>query len=153
MKRERENLGKENFSSRRISPRRAMSNIINRTSPNAAKRDRNHSASTIVSPSKVRHKLFVEEAMKLPVGERLIPCPQCSSPSRVSAISVSTPAVSRQTEKATCSSSKCSLVFCPECKCPDHPDRPCRDRRTTYKLSKSGGVSSQKSKNRLRRLI
>ena len=128
MKKEKENLVKENFLGRRISPRRAMANIINRTSP-SAKRDRNHSASALVSPSKVRHKLFVEEGRKLSEGQRLVICPQCSSPSRVSAISVTTAAVSSQAEKASCSSSQCNFVFCPECKCPDHPDRPCRPRR------------------------
>ena len=154
MKRERENLDKENFFDRRISPRRAMASITNRTSP-STKRDRNHSASILVSPSKVRHMLFREEGKKLSEGERLVKCPACSSPSRVSTLPVSPnsrPAVNRQTEKATCSSSQCSFVFCPECQCADHPDRPCSTRRKAYKLSKSGGVTSQKSKNRLRRL-
>lgn len=152
---ERENLGKENFLCRRISPRRAMVDIINRTSPNGAKRDRNHSASILVSPSKVRHKLFLEEGKKLSDGERLVKCPTCFSPSRVTRIPVSAdspPAVTRQKEKATCSSPQCSFVFCPECQCEDHPARPCRARRSGSKLSKSGGVTSQKSKNRLRRL-
>jgi len=161
MKRERENLGKENlFLDRRISPRRAMVDIFNRISP-STKRDRNHSASILVSPSKAckasksLHVMFREEGKKLSDGERLVKCPACSSPSRVSTILVSPdsrPAVNQQKEKARCSSSQCNLVFCPECQCPDHPDRPCRARRSAYKLSKGGGVTSQKSKNRLRRL-
>jgi len=105
---------------------------------------------SLISPSKVRHRLFVSEAAKLCPGERLVHCPLCTSPSRVTASS--TQLQDRQ-EVATCSSSRCSFVFCPLCQCEQHQGRACRLTRTSStRISKSGNVSSKKSKARLRRL-
>lgn len=145
MKTERENVGVDlRLQNRRISPRRVMHEVANtryKISPTAAKRDRTRSSSTLVSPSKVRHKLFVDEASKLTAGERLTKCPVCSSPSRVSP-----PA------RALCSSARCQFVFCPECSCAEHPGKPCRPVRPGVRLPKSGGIASKKSKERLKRL-
>lgn len=145
MKTERENVGAElQLKNRRISPRRMMQDVANiryKVSPTAAKRDRTRSSSILVSPSKVRHKLFVDEASKLTAGERLTKCPVCSSPSRVSP-----PA------RAVCSSARCQFVFCPECSSAEHPGKPCRPVRPGARLPKSGGIASKKSKERLKRL-
>jgi len=149
MKIERENFGVElSLQPKRVSPRRVMqevANTRNRSSPTAAKRDRNHSASTVISPSKVRHKLFVDEAQKLTAGERLVQCPVCTSPSRVSLSQPSPP-------RAECSSPQCQFLFCPDCKCELHQGKSCRQARPGSRLPKSGGITSKKSKARLRRL-
>jgi len=145
MKTERENVGADlQLKSRRISPRRVMVEVANtryKVSPTAAKRDRTRSSSTLVSPSKVRHKLFVDEASKLTAGERLTKCPVCSSPSRVS-----------PPTRALCSSARCQFVFCPECSSAEHPGKPCRPVRPGVRFPKSGGIASKKSKERLKRL-
>ena len=83
MKIERENFGlKENSVPKRISPRRVFREMVNlrsQVSPTAAKRDRNPSTSTpaLVSPSKIRHKLFVDEAQKLDKGENTYSSKRC----------------------------------------------------------------------------
>jgi len=145
MKIERENVGVENLRPKRISPRRVMQDTSNRISPTASKRDRNRSVSTVISPSKVRHKLFVEEASKLTAGERLVACPECTSPSRVTLSQTSG-------QRAECSSPQCQFVFCPECKCDPHPNQSCRQARPSSRVPKTGGITSKKSKARLRRL-
>jgi len=131
------------------SPRRVMQQLNNQQAQggnnnggngSGGKRDRAGSVAALVSPSKVRHRLFVEEARRLSPGERLTHCPLCTSPSRVSA------------SRAECSSSKCSFVFCPDCLCEHHEGRGCRLTRTGSKVPKSGAVTSKKSKARLRRL-
>jgi len=130
------------------SPRRVMQQLNNQqpqggnngNNGSGGKRDRTGSVAALVSPSKVRHRLFVEEAQRLSPGERLTHCPLCTSPSRVSA------------SRAECSSSKCSFVFCPDCLCEHHEGRGCRLTRTGSKVPKSGAVTSKKSKARLRRL-
>ena len=153
-----ENFGnKVGLVSKLVSPRRVMQEVanINHLSPNGGKRDRNPSSSTLTSPSKIRHKLFLEEARKLSPCERLVHCPLCRSPSRVyipptSTLSSSCPNL--QLQKAECSSPKCSFVFCPHCQCEHHAGRSCRVTRTGSKAPKSGTVTSKKSKARLRRL-
>lgn len=157
----RENAGAF-LRSKVVSPRRVMQEVANITvSPSSGKRDRNPSSAALVSPSKIRHKLFVDEARKLTPGESLVHCPLCTSPSRVSFaqkwVKNSTPAGSSQNlqnfPKAQCSSPKCSFEFCPDCQCEDHTGRSCRVTRTgSSKLPKSGAVTSKKSKARLRRL-
>merc|ERR1719209_1310637 len=129
------------------SPRRVMQQLNNQQprgnnggNGSGGKRDRAGSVAALVSPSKVRHRLFMEEARMLNPGERLTHCPLCTSPSRVSA------------SRAECSSSKCSFVFCPDCLCEHHEGRGCRLTRTGSKVPKSGAVTSKKSKARLRRL-
>jgi len=136
------------------SPRRVMQQLNNQVGNNGnnnngngnggngsgGKRDSAGSVVALVSPSKVRHRLFVEEARRLSPGERLTHCPLCTSPSRVSS------------SRAECSSSKCSFVFCPDCLCEHHEGRGCRLTRTGSKVPKSGAVTSKKSKARLRRL-
>jgi len=160
MKLDRENLGvKLALRSKLTSPRRIMQEVanINFLSPNSGKRDRNPSSSAIISPSKIRHKLFVDEARKLNPGERLVHCPLCTSPSRVSLAQNLSPSGSNPNlqnfQKAQCSSPKCCFVFCPHCQCEDHAGRSCRVTRTgSSKVPKSGAVTSKKSKARLRRL-
>jgi len=132
------------------SPRRVMQQLDNQPihggiinidgSNSGGKRGRAASVAAIVSPSKVRHRLFVDEAQRLSPGEHLTHCPLCTSPSRVSG------------SRAECSSNKCSFVFCPDCLCEHHEGRGCRLTRTGSKVPKSGTVSSKKSKARLRRL-
>jgi len=160
----RENAGEKLalLRSKVVSPRRVMQEVANiNVSPSSGKRDRNPSSAAIVSPSKIRHKLFVEEARKLTPGESLVHCPLCTSPSRVSFaqkwVKNSTPAGSSQNlqnfPKAQCSSPKCNFEFCPDCQCEDHTGRSCRVTRTgSSKVPKSGAVTSKKSKARLRRL-
>jgi len=156
----RENAGVSfvKLRSKLASPRRVMQEVANfqPLSPNSGKRDRNPSSSTIVSPSKIRHKLFVDEARKLNPGERLVHCPLCTSPSRVSlsAAQSSIPTMSSQNfQKARCSSPKCNFEFCPDCQCEHHEGRSCRVTRTgSSKVPRSGAVTSKKSKARLRRL-
>ena len=95
-----------------------MVNIKNQISPSSVKRDRNPSSSTIISPSKIRHKLFVDQAKTLTPGERLVHCPLCTSPSRVSILSSSTSSSQNlQIQKAECSSPKCQFQFCQNCQC------------------------------------
>ena len=160
MKIERENFGAklQVGPPKRTSPRRVlkeMVNIKNQISPSSVKRDRNPSSSTIISPSKIRHKLFVDQAKTLTPGERLVHCPLCTSPSRVSILSSSTSSsLNLQIQKAQCSSPKCQFQFCPDCQCEEHQGQPCRTTRgqTSARSSKNGGVTSKKSKARLRRL-
>jgi len=156
----RENAGVSfvKLRSKLASPRRVMQEVANfqPLSPSSGKRDRNPSSSAIVSPSKIRHKLFVDEAKKLNPGERLVHCPLCTSPSRVSLSTVPSPipTVSSQNfQKARCSSPKCNFEFCPDCQCEHHEGRSCRVTRTgSSKVPRSGAVTSKKSKARLRRL-
>jgi len=156
----RENVGvKLALRSKLASPRRVMQEVanINFLSPSSGKRDRNPSSSATVSPSKIRHKLFVDEARKLSPGERLVHCPLCTSPSRVSLAQNFSSIVQCQNlqnfQKARCSSPKCNFEFCPHCQCEEHSGRSCRLTRTgSSRAPKSGAVTSKKSKARLRRL-
>jgi len=169
MKIERENFGVklQLTGAKRISPRRkVLGNVANiransQVSPTSVKRDRNPSSSgaNLVSPSKIRLKLFMDQAKTLTPEQRLVHCPLCTSPSRVSLLpqSPSKEASSSrmQTQRAECSSPKCHFSFCPDCQCQEHPDRPCPQSKTTASLRSSkvsGGVTSKKSKARLRRL-
>jgi len=164
MKIERENFGVAlTFTNKRISPRRILREVVNikngSLSPtNSAKRDRNPSVSAIVSPSKIRHKLFVDQAKTLTPGERLVHCPLCTSPSRVSIVSPPDDSqggggINLQSHsKAECSSAKCQFLFCPDCHCQEHPGQSCRARSQSTRATRAGGVSSKKSKARLRRL-
>jgi len=160
MRVDRENIGEKlALRSKLGSPRRVMQEVanINFLSPNTGKRDRNSSISAFVSPSKIRHKLFMDEARKLSPGERLVHCPLCTSPSRVTLaqnLSQSGSSQNLQTiQRAQCSSPKCNFEFCPHCQCEDHSGRSCRVTRTgSSKAPKSGAVTSKKSKARLRRL-
>jgi len=145
VKKDKENFGVEVEGRKRISPRRVLrefSNIKNQISPTSVKRERENrsSSSAVVSPSKIRHKLFGDVAKNLTPGERLVQCPLCTSPSRVSAA------------KAECSSPRCQFVFCPDCQCRDHPGLQCKTTLRQPRSSKSGGVLSKKSKTRLRKL-
>ena len=142
MKIERENFGVAlQFTNKRISPRRILREVVNikngSISPtNSVKRDRHPSMTPIVSPSKIRHKLFVDQAKTLTPGERLVRCPLCTSPSRVSIIqppddsnvacSSSGPLNLQSHSKAECSSPKCQFLFCPDCQCQEHPGQSCR---------------------------
>jgi len=167
---DRENWGNKLGGRSRSSPRRAMTDVanVNRVSP-STKRDRNSSTNALLSPSKIRHRLFVEEAAKLSPGERLVHCPLCTSPCRVSSPSPATPTQARGgpspasplqasssapclVQQAACSSAKCRFVFCPLCHCEEHSGRPCRVTRSGSKVPKTGTVTSKKSKARLRRL-
>jgi len=123
-----------------LSPRRPCQTLNTNRSPGQGKRDRGASAAKIVSPSKIRHRLFLEEVSKLSPGERLTQCPVCTSPSRVAG------------PIATCSKQTCNFTFCPDCLCEQHGGRGCRVTRTGSKVPKSGAVTSKKSKERLRRL-
>ena len=160
MKIERENFGVSLQVGKRISPRRKVfGNVGNiQVSPTSVKRDRNPSSSApmLVSPSKIRLKLFMDQAKTLTPEQRLVHCPLCTSPSRVSLLPQSPTSVSRmQTQRAECSSPKCHFSFCPDCQCGEHPDRPCPPSKTSASLRSSkvsGGVTSKKSKARLRRL-
>merc|ERR1719239_2120025 len=140
MRIERENFGVklQLTGAKRISPRRrVLGNVANirannQVSPTSVKRDRNPSSSgaNLVSPSKIRLKLFMDQAKTLTPEQRLVHCPLCTSP-------------------------KCHFSFCPDCQCQEHPDRPCPQSKTTASLRSSkvsGGVTSKKSKARLRRL-
>lgn len=167
---DRENFGKKlslRSSALVSSPRKVMAEVVNCSnsslvSPGGTKRDlasRGGGASFCqVSPSKIRHRLFVSEAAKLSPGERLVHCPLCTSPSRVTTTLCTSPSKvslggAPDSQRATCSSPKCNFVFCPLCQCGDHEGRGCRVTRTTSsKLPKSGTVTSKKSKARLRRL-
>jgi len=154
---DRENFGKKvvlRSSCVVISPRRVMgemnyccNSVSSYTvSPGGTKRDSTSRSSSLVSPSKIRHRLFVTEAAKLSPGERLVHCPLCTKPSRVN-IHI------EGEERAECSSVKCGFIFCPLCQCAQHEGRGCRVTRTTSsKLPKNGAVTSKKSKARLRRL-
>lgn len=148
MKVEQENFGLSLLLSKRSSPRQAMQEVANtnRLSP-PSKRDLPAACANITSPSKIRHKLFVDEAAKLGPGERLVPCPLCTSPSRV--LNTATPG---QTSTAECSAPRCGFLFCWNCQCEEHPGRPCRVTRSGTKLPRCGAVSSKKSKARLKRL-
>ena len=168
MKIERENFGVklQLAGGKRISPRRKVfGNVGNiransQVSPTSVKRDRNPSASgpMVVSPSKIRLKLFMDQAKTLTPEQRLVHCPLCTSPSRVSLLPsspVKGASPGMQTQRAECSSPKCRFSFCPDCQCQEHPDRPCPPSKTTASLRSSkvsGGVTSKKSKARLRRL-
>jgi hypothetical protein len=154
MKIEQENFGLSLLLSKRSSPRQAMQEVANtnRLSP-PSKRDLPAACANITSPSKIRHKLFVNEAAKLGPGERLVPCPLCTNPSRVlNNAKPSTTATPGHTTTAECSAPRCGFLFCSNCQCEEHPGRPCRVTRSGTKLPKCGAVSSKKSKARLKRL-
>ena len=87
-------------------------------------------------------------------GERLVHCPLCTIPSRLSILSSTSSSLNLQIQKAKCSSPKCQFQFCPDCQCEEHQGQPCRTTRgqTSARSSKNGGVTSKKSKARLRRL-
>lgn len=165
-KRDQENHGSAVLLGRSGSPRRAMATLTNNRSPAGGKRAP-AAAPVEVSPSKVRYRLFLEEARRLSPGERLQHCPLCTAPSRVAGA------------RAECSAPKCAFLFCPDCLCeehqgrwdaspswppllslvltlslsPSHPlPRGCRVTRTGSKVPRSGAVTSKKSKARLRRL-
>jgi len=138
-KRDQENHGSAVLLGRSGSPRRAMATLTNNRSPAGGKRAP-AAAPVEVSPSKVRHRLFLEEARRLSPGERLQHCPLCTAPSRVAGA------------RAECSAPKCAFLFCPDCLCEEHQGRGCRVTRTGSKVPRSGAVTSKKSKARLRRL-
>lgn len=171
-----------NFDKERItnSPhRRAMRDLanVNRSSSSSIS-ERNPSRCPLPPPSKIRHRLVVEETSMLAPGENLVPFPLCTSPCRVTsstpqfrAIAANPwtvtppPSVSRtnatppakkstlyMASQANCSNVKCYFISCPECQNKDHPERPCRITRLGSKVSKSGTMTSKKSKARLRRL-
>jgi len=152
----RENYGQKHELRRNRSDRRIMQEVANIVvSPTNGKRDRNPSSSAFISPSKIRHKLFMDEASKLSPGERLVHCPLCTSPSRVTLCPNDSILCSniQNSQKAQCSSPKCNFKFCPLCQCEEHDGRSCRVTRTgSSKISKSTVVTSKKSKARLRRL-
>ncbi len=146
-------------------PRLAMQNVTNIISNSKLTRNMGGSSSSGdgSSPSEMRHRMFVEAAAKLPPGGRLVPCKHCSAPSVVSrstqaggspSSNSSAPSGGEPNEHcnevATCSS--CGLVFCLACRCDAH-EGPCRSLGSGSDNSeRAGGVSSSKSKARLRRL-
>eukprot|EP00095_Tigriopus_kingsejongensis_P010021 maker-scaffold1048_size67263-snap-gene-0.23 protein:Tk10021 transcript:maker-scaffold1048_size67263-snap-gene-0.23-mRNA-1 annotation:"f-box only protein 43" len=149
----RQKLNLENLSVEksvwRTSPRKAMSNVSNLLSlspSHHAKRERENKseypAKKLVSPSKIRHQLFTEEASKLGPGEQLQVCPRCTAPSRVSDAC------------AQCSRRGCGFSFCTLCMCEAHLESPCRTTTTKSggKTLKGSTIASKRSKNRLKRL-
>ncbi|TRY71985.1 hypothetical protein TCAL_03952 [Tigriopus californicus] len=147
----RQKLNLENLSAEksvlRSSPRKAMGNVSNllSLSPSYAKRereDKSHAGhSKLVSPSKIRHQLFTQEASKLAPGEQLQACPRCTAPSRVTETS------------AQCSRRGCGFSFCTLCMCESHKDDTfCRTPGKTNGKSPKGSIASKRSKNRLKRL-
>lgn len=157
-------VNRENFGEKLVlrsfisSPRKVMQDVANLTvSSSDLKRSRKLSSSSAsaVSPSKIRHNLFLDEARKLHHGERLVHCPLCTNPSRVSVAPCTSSSAPQLpgVQLAQCSSPKCNFKFCPLCQCEEHGGRSCRVTRTgSSKIPKSGTVMSKKSKARLRRL-
>ena len=154
-----------------LSPRKAMTNVSNlpQISPNYQNKRRERSAeeinrsvagsssssaaaaeAAIISPSKIRHRLFTDEASKLAPGEQLQSCPRCTSPSRVVPFEF----------RATCTRASCGFEFCTRCMCQAHAKDAsvCKNSDETTgsdgKGKKLGGgtVASKRSKNRLKRL-
>lgn len=142
----RENFGHEVVKTR-SSSRVVMQEVNRNFSPNT-KRDRTENIisgnpAPIISPSKIRSRLFPGSCES---SEKLIHCPSCSSSSSI-VVTKEEGGISQ--ERATCSSRTCGIVFCGKCQYSEHPGKPCR---YTHNKSKSCAVSSKKSKARLRRL-
>eukprot|EP00088_Acartia_fossae_P021267 TRINITY_DN2273_c0_g1_i1.p1 TRINITY_DN2273_c0_g1~~TRINITY_DN2273_c0_g1_i1.p1 ORF type:complete len:564 (-),score=103.59 TRINITY_DN2273_c0_g1_i1:1137-2828(-) len=143
-------LNRENYGSRVLPPgnTRSSSRIalkeVNRnvSPPNKRNRDGSHSAPTIISPSKIRNRLFTD---KDDSDIRFLHCPHCRRTSRVKEKSGS------EYEVAECSSRTCGLIFCVKCLAVDHPGKPCQVVKVTRTRS-AAVVTSKKSKARLRRL-
>eukprot|EP00096_Caligus_rogercresseyi_P012489 TRINITY_DN5240_c0_g1_i2.p1 TRINITY_DN5240_c0_g1~~TRINITY_DN5240_c0_g1_i2.p1 ORF type:complete len:316 (+),score=73.16 TRINITY_DN5240_c0_g1_i2:85-948(+) len=160
VKSDSENSGYEEMRRQRNTPRKAMANVSNFVLGSGSSAS---SSSGLVSarralhdspgsPSKMRHRLFTEEASKLSPGECLQSCPRCTNPSRV------IPSEFR----ATCSRMSCGFEFCTKCMCAAHipgSDSSSPVCRTPTKSSSSSGrvsnksiVSNKKSRRRLKRL-
>jgi len=148
-KRNRENLNESTSSSSHYflrSPRKAMaekSNVL--VSPGTrAKRERDAAHRKIASPSKIRHQLFTQEALKLAPGEQLQPCPRCTQPSRVRP----------QEHAAECSRAGCGFNFCTLCMCEAHKDGDKGCKKASKSSSRSAGcVAGKKSRSRLKRIL
>jgi len=157
-KKNRENFG-YSYCAQRLTPRKGLS-ILNTNYQSKTKREREEcaKAANVVSPSKVRHHLFREEAAKLSPGEELQRCPRCTFPS---VVDLSVSAV------ASCTSKSCSFTFCTRCRCGDHGADTCRHSAAAASATGSGRgttssatpasassvtVASKKSRRRLKRL-
>jgi len=153
-KKNRENLEKS-YRAPRLTPRKALGNVSNYQSKTKREREEGEKAGNVVSPSKVRHHLFREEAAKLSPGEELQRCPRCTFPA---VVDLSVSAV------ASCTSKSCSFTFCTRCRCGDHGTDTCRQSaagasghsRSTSSAnpvsSSNASVASKKSRRRLKRL-
>lgn len=112
----------------------------------AVERGRATAAANAVSPSKIRHRLFADEASKLGPGEHLEYCPRCTSPARV------------MNFRASCTRVSCEFAFCTRCMCEAHADGDsgdCLANEAGVRASRRkqvGKVASKKSKSRLKRL-
>lgn len=127
----------------KTSPRKALGVVTNLlASPSSeGKRSKEKSPPTnVISPSKLRHRLFAEEASRLGPDEQLKQCPRCTMPCRV------TPPKSL----GQCTRISCQFAFCIQCLCPAHGTTPCR--ASTRVTRSKAGVDSKKSRIRLRRL-
>ncbi|XP_040582268.1 F-box only protein 5 [Lepeophtheirus salmonis] len=153
LKSDYENSGYEEHHLQRSTPRKAMSNVSNlvasssSTSSFGVQRRVPLTASTPLptSPSKIRHRLFTEEASKLSPGECLQSCPRCTNPSRVILSEC----------RATCSRISCGFEFCTKCMCSAHvgTQSVCRTpTKSSGKISNKSIVATKKSRRRLKRL-
>jgi len=149
----RENYGRE-VPIKRSSSRIALKEI-NRISPkNKRNWEGSLSAPSVISPSKIRSRLFAEDtpsgAQEVPLIEstvRYLHCPHCSATSKIKSCEDKNGCVY---EVAECSSKSCGFVFCVKCLYMDHPGKSCQIPQLTR--SRSAVVTSKKSKARLRRL-
>jgi len=146
--RNRENYGRA-VTITRSSPRIALKEVKRNISPqNKRNRESSNSAPSVISPSKIRNRLFTEEKSEIferPV--RYLHCPHCSATSKVKSVQGKDGSCY---EVAECGSKTCNLVFCVKCLYIDHKGGACQIPQLTR--SKSAVVTSKKSKARLRRL-
>lgn len=150
-------LNRENYG-RVVPMTRSSSRIalkeMNRISPqNKRNRESSNSAPNVISPSKIRSRLFTEDTPvvgEIPLLEksvRYLHCPHCSATSKVKSCQDKTNCAY---EVAECSSKSCGFIFCVKCLYMDHSGKSCQIPQLTR--SRSAVVTSKKSKARLRRL-
>lgn len=150
MKLNRENFGRV-IPITRSSSRIALKEINRNISPqNKRNRESSNSAPSVISPSKIRSRLFAEDKPEIPLLEktdRYLHCPHCSATSKVKTCQDKNES---DYEVAECGNKSCSFVFCVKCLYMDHAGKPCQIPQLTR--SRSAVVTSKKSKARLRRL-
>jgi len=148
----RENFGREvvPFPLTRSSSRIALKEVNRNISPQNKRNRESSSSGSIISPSKIRSRLFADshEGIRERRSDKLDHCPNCSATSTIKSYKDKD---GRSYEKGECTSRSCSLVFCTTCLHIEHPGKACKLSQPTRSRSVAA-VTSKKSKARLRRL-
>jgi len=148
----RENFGREvvPFPLTRSSSRIALKEVNRNISPQNKRNRESSSSGSIISPSKIRSRLFPDshESIRERRSDKLDHCPNCSATSTIKSYKDKD---GKTYEKGECTSRSCSLVFCTTCLHIEHPGKACKLSQPSRSRSVAA-VTSKKSKARLRRL-